>query len=153
MDLGCSARKTRYGMIVSETNQEKGVEWCQEQLNTSDIDFNDVVFTNEFTVQLEMYMRNISYKEGQPVNYKMRAKHPPEVNTWAGTSSCGATKVVIFTGTLTVTHYVGISEAALLPFFKSTYPDGYRFQQDNDPKHNSRYEKDYSGTNQKIQLS
>jgi len=32
---------------------------------------------------------------------------------------------------------------ALLPFLDTVYPDSHRFQQDNDPKHTSRYAKDY----------
>ena len=35
--------------------------------------------------------------------------------------------------------YVQILETSLLPFLQSTYPDGHRFMQDNDPKHVSRY--------------
>ena len=51
-----------------------------------------------------------------------------------GISSCGTTNVVVFVGTLTATWYVDILEAALIPFFDEVYPDGHRFQQDNDPK-------------------
>ena len=83
------------------------------------------------------------YKKGQPIKYKMKAKHPPKVNNWAGISARGATKLVVFTGTLTATRYVDILEAALIPFFDQVYPDGHRFQQDNDPKHTSRYAKYY----------
>ncbi len=82
-------------------------------------------------------------KKGQPVRYKMKAKHPPKVNVWAGISSRGATNVVVFMGTFTATQYVDILEAALIPFLEEVYPDRHRFQQDNDPKHTSRYAKDY----------
>lgn len=70
---------------------------------------------------------------------KMKAKHPPKVNVWAGISRRGATKVVVFTGTLTATRYVDILEMSLVPFLNKHYTDGHRFQQDNDPKHTSRY--------------
>ena len=60
------------------------------------------------------------------------------VNVWAGISRRGATKVV-FTGTLTATRYVDILEMSLVPFLNKHYTDGHRFQQDNDPKHTSRY--------------
>ena len=143
MELGWTAKKTRYGALVSESNQEKRVVWCNERMETNDMDFDDVVFSDECTVQLESHRRVTFYKKGQPVRYKMKAKHPPKVNVWAGISSRGATNVVVFTGTLTATWYVDILEAALIPFLDEVYPDGHRFQQDNDPKHTSRYAKDY----------
>ena len=104
------------------------------------MDFDDVVFSDECTVQLESHRKITFYKKGQPIRYKMKAKHPPKVNVWAGISSRGA---VIFTGTLIATQYVDILEAALVPFSDEIYLDGHRFQQDNDPKHTSRYAKDY----------
>ena len=73
----------------------------------------------------------------------MKAKHPPKVNVWAGIYSHGAANVVIFMGTLIATRYVDILEAALIPFLDEVYPDKHRFQQDNNPKHTSRYAKGY----------
>ena len=69
----------------------------------------------------------------------MKPKHPPKINIWAEISRCGATNVVIFNGTLTATRYIDILEIGLLPFLETYYPDGHRFQQDNDPKHTSRH--------------
>ena len=37
------------------SNQEGIVEWCVERLDTGDIDFGDVIFTDEWTVQLESH--------------------------------------------------------------------------------------------------
>ena len=51
----------------------------------------------------------------------------------------GATKIVIFTGIMNAVRYGQILEAYLLPFIDECYPDGHRLQQDNDPKHSSRY--------------
>ena len=128
VELGWTAKKTRYGALVSEVNQEKRVEWCRERQETGDMEIDDVLFTDECTVQLDSHRRVTFYKKGQPVKYKMKAKHPPKVNVWAGISSHGATKVVVFTGTLTATRYVDILDAALLPFLDTVYPDGHRFQ-------------------------
>ena len=78
-------------------------------------------------------------KEAQP-----KPKHPPKVHVWAGISKRGATAIVIFTVTLmALTCYCDILEQTLLPFVRKVFPDGYRFQQDNDSKHTSNYAKDY----------
>lgn len=125
MKLGWTAK--RYSALISESNQEKQVEWCKERQATGDVDFDDVIFTDECTVQLESHRRITFYKKGQPIKYKMKAKHPPKVKIWAGISARGATKVVVFTGTLTATHYVDILESTFLPFLNEAFPDGHQF--------------------------
>ena len=72
-----------------------------------------------------------------------RPKHPTKVHVWAGISAKGATSVIIFTGTLTATRYTDILEAALIPFEEAHYPEQHRFQQDNDPKHTSRWSQNF----------
>ena len=46
--------------------------------------------------------------------------------------------MVIFDGIMRADFYVAILQNALIPFINNIYPDGCRFQQDNDPKHTSR---------------
>ena len=52
MELGWTTKKTRYGALISEGNQEKHVEWCQERVQTGDMEFDYMTFTDECTVQL-----------------------------------------------------------------------------------------------------
>jgi len=67
-------------------------------------------------------------------------KHPYEVNVWASISKRGAMPIVIFTGIMKSDFYVeSILRVTLLPFVNQTFPDGYRFQQDNNPKHKSEH--------------
>ena len=138
-ELGWVAKKTRYCALISDTNKEKRLEWCKQQQKSGDLDFANVVWTDECTVQLESHRRITFRKKQQPVRYSMKPKHPPKINVWAGISRRGATKVVIFSGTLTATRYVDILEAGLLPFLATYFPCGHRFQQGNDPKHTSCY--------------
>ena len=71
---------------------------------------------------------------------KPKAKHPFKVNVWACISKRGATPILIFTGIMRKEFYVEqILSNVLLPFTQMTFADGYRFQQDNDPKHKSKY--------------
>lgn len=62
-----------------------------------DLEFEDVVWTDECTLQLESHRSICFRKKDQPIRYRMRPKHPPKVNVWAGISCRGATQVVIFT--------------------------------------------------------
>ena len=54
---------------------------------------------------------------------------------WAGISSRGATRIVIFTGTMNAAYYQEILERNLVPFIAEKYPDGHRLWQDNAPTH------------------
>ena len=59
MKLGWTAKKTRYGSLVSEVNQEKCVDWCKERLETGDMDLDDMIFNDECTVELESHRRKV----------------------------------------------------------------------------------------------
>ena len=64
MELRWTAKKTRYRALIPEGNQEKRVESCREQVQTGDMEFDDVTFTHEYTVQLESHRRINFYKKG-----------------------------------------------------------------------------------------
>ena len=48
-------------------------------------------------------------------------------------------RLVMFTGNMNTMRYDKSIEASLVPFVRTCYPDGHRLQQDNDPKHSSKY--------------
>ena len=51
----------------------------------------------------------------------------------------GATRLIMFKGNMNAITYGKIVEAGLVLFLKAVFPDGHRLQQDNDPKHRSKY--------------
>ena len=110
--------------------------WCKEQQRVHE-QFDNVLFTDESTIQLDQHSRLCFRRHLQPWVLKQRAKHPIKVHVWGGISKRGATNVIIFSGIMDAERLERIFEAGLLPFLRDVFPDGHRLQQDNDPKHAS----------------
>ena len=124
--------------MVREANRVARLQFAQECLDRGET-FEDVIFTDESTIWLERHGKICFRKRGAPAKMKPKSKHPFKVNIWAGISKRGPTPVLIFTGIIRKEFYVKqILQNVLLPFTQTVFPDGYRFQQDNDPQHKSK---------------
>ena len=145
--LGWVATRPKYCQLVRELNQVKRLEWCQKQLAENEV-FDNVIFTDECSVQLDRHGRLCFRKRNQPRKMKPRPKHPTKVHIWGGISKKGVTPLVIFQGTLTSTRYCRILQESLFPFLTEKFnSEDYRFQQDNDPKHTSRFTQGFFSDN------
>ena len=133
--LGWTSRGAAYCQLIRVPNREKRLRWAQEYLGK---DFDDVIWTDETSIQMETHRRFCCRKRGQKPRYKPRPKHPPKVHVWAGISWNGATKACIFEGIMNADLYCGILDGHLVRFIRTVYPHSHRFMQDNDPKHTSR---------------
>ena len=113
-----------------------------------DEQFHDVIFTDECSVVLEN-LSNISFhREWEQPKLKGRPKHPLKVHVWTGISKRGPTELIIFEGVMDAEFYVSqILTNGLLPFIRQTFPDGHRFQRDNDPNHTSRLARSFLDDN------
>ena len=98
---------------------------------------SNVIFTDECSIMLEQHAKLCFRKRGDPGKLKPTVKHPYKVHVWGGISKRGATYMVIFDGIMESTFYVHLLQQGLVDFIRNTFPDGCRFQQDNDPKHMS----------------
>ena len=136
--LGWTYRGSKYCQLIRSQNKHKRFQWAYENyMENLNNGFEDVIWTDETTVQLESHRRHSYRKRGEQAILKPRPKHPIKVHVWAGISRRGPTPVVIFEGTMNAEFYVSILRSSLVPFIRSTYPDSHRFMQDNDPKHTS----------------
>ena len=134
--LGWTFRGSHYCQLIRETNKAKRLQWCREHLHDN---FDNVIWTDETSVQLESHRRFAFRKKGRKPTLKPRPKHPVKVHVWAGISKAGATSACVFTGIMNAEGYVKILEQALLPFIEARFANKeHRFMQDNDPKHVSR---------------
>ena len=131
-DLGWPTKVTSYCQMIREANTVKRLEWAREN---REMWFEDVIYTDITTVQMETHRRTCSYKRGSKPRYEPRPKHPLKVHVWTGISYRGRTVLCIFEGKMNAPLFISILKHSLLPFIKDVYPDGHRFIQDNDPKH------------------
>ena len=134
--------RTKTGPMISDRKKVKRMEFAKHCIAAKD-SFDDVIWTDESSVQLVRHTRTVRVKVGKEQQYKPVAKHVVKVHVWAGISKRGATKICIFDQIMNAKVYVNILKDILLPFISAKFPDSHRFMQVNDPKHTSRLAKAY----------
>ena len=92
--LGWVASKPKHCQLVRGANMEKRLEWCREMISTNE-NFDNVVFTDECSVQLDSHGRLCFRLRGEPRRLKPKPKHPVKVHVWAGISRKGATAYLL----------------------------------------------------------
>ena len=133
--LGWTFRGSAYCLLIRPANEIKRLEWAKEN---TDLEFDNVIWTDEASIQMESHRRFCHQKKGEQPTPKPRPKHPYKVYVWAGISMNGATNICIFTGKLNADDFCLILSENLVPFVREKYPDNHRLMMDNDPKHTSR---------------
>ena len=68
-ELGWTFRGSAYCQLIRHTNKEKRLQWAKENIDEAEDGFEDVIFTDESSVQLESHKRYCHRKKGcQPKN-------------------------------------------------------------------------------------
>ena len=127
--------------MISETNKQKRMQFAKMCLDNHD-NFDNVIWTDESSVQLKRHCQTMRVKMGNEVTFKPVTKHALKVYVWAGISKRGATNICVFDHTMDAPLYVSILKDFLLPFIQEHFErTNYRFMQDNNPKHTSQLAK------------
>ena len=88
-------QKLQWVVVISDKNKAKRMEFAQRCLTAKD-SFDDVIWTDESSVQLVKHSRSMRVKVGKEQPHKPVAKHAVKVHVWAGISKRGATKICVF---------------------------------------------------------
>ncbi len=138
-ELGWVHQTAKYCQLVRDANKVKRLEWAQKMLTDKE-QFDDVIFTDESSFQVEYHARRAYRRLGEPRLLRSKPKHPAKVHVWGGISKKGATDIVLFNSNMTATRYTTILDASLVPFIQKNFSSSsHRLFQDNDPKHTSRW--------------
>jgi hypothetical protein len=144
---GFTHSKPRYGQMVRQANKVKRVEFCEKLIASND-KFENVIFSDECSVQLNQN-KSCSYRKRDcHATVLPKPKHPLKIHVWAAISKKGASQIRLFEGIMDSEFYTEcIIRDTLVPFIEETFGGDHRFQQDNDPKHTSRRAKTFMADN------
>ena len=71
--LGWTFRGSSYCQLIRDVNKTKRLEWAQEYLSEAESGFEDVIWSDEATVQLETHRRFCCRKQGERPRNKPRS--------------------------------------------------------------------------------
>ena len=83
--LGWVCTKPHYCQLIRDLNKQKRYLWCQFLQSTNE-KYENVIFTDECTVQLERHSRICFRRTRQCRRLKPRPKHPVKLHIWGGIS-------------------------------------------------------------------
>lgn len=111
--------------IISEPNAQKRVEFCRRTIAAGER-FENVLFTDECTVQLEHHSRFCFRSVNDdgtlgPRPFAAKAKHPFKVNVWGGISWKGQCPIAYFKVNMNSIVYIDILRRVYKPYAVSLF--------------------------------
>ena len=74
-------------LCANQGNQQRNqLLLRKERIEKNDLDLDDVIFSDESSVQLEHHRKTSYHKIGQPCHLCGKPKHPVKVYVWGGIS-------------------------------------------------------------------
>ena len=135
---GFTFAQSRYCQMIRDANKLKQIEFANHLIDSDD-QLQDVIFTDETSVQLHNNV-SVSYRKFNAARImKPKPKHPLKVHVYGAISRRGAMNPVIFEGIMDAEFFTNeILENNVVPFVRQAFPESHRFMQDKDPKHTSK---------------
>ena len=125
--------------MLTDRHKQQRVLWVKNNRQT---DWERVVFSEEMSILLAGGRIRLWCKGDQQA-VKESNKHSPKLHVWGTISARGTFPLKVFRENLTGELYTNILNECLITQAQILYPDGWVFQEDNDPKHTSKVAKTF----------
>ena len=125
--------------MLTDVHKVARVSWGKQKKSTH---WEKVIFSDEMSVWLSGGRLYLWCKKDE-IAVKPSWKHSPKLHVWGAFSARVALPLKIFKENLTGTLYSNILNECLIAQANFFYPDGWVFQEDNDPKHTSKVAKEF----------
>eukprot|EP00597_Dinobryon_sp_UTEXLB2267_P013040 CAMPEP_0170120710 /NCGR_PEP_ID=MMETSP0020_2-20130122/15347_1 /TAXON_ID=98059 /ORGANISM="Dinobryon sp., Strain UTEXLB2267" /LENGTH=319 /DNA_ID=CAMNT_0010350711 /DNA_START=8 /DNA_END=964 /DNA_ORIENTATION=- len=134
--------------FISKVNQKKRVKWCKEHLNWTANDWNKVIWSDESPFLLQFNGRKrVWRRHNERYNQKSVTgsfKNETKVMVWGCFCAAGVGNLTLINGIMDSKVYTKILDNELKPSVRRLFKrKPYIFQQDNDPKHKSKWTTEY----------
>ena len=145
-ELGFSFEYPLPSVMLSDTNRQDRIQFCQEKVDWKD-EWNKVVFSDESFFQLASNSSKLWRKPkelGDDVRYHKRA-FPPKILVWGAIGIGFKSKLIILECSINSKVYINTILKGSQVFEEANlhFKDGFIFQQDNAPSHRSTVTKDF----------
>ena len=149
VDAGLFGRRPVKKPLISKKNRTARLEFAKAHVNWTEQQWNTILWSDESKFNLfgsdgTCYVRRPVRKRLDKKYQWPTVKHGGgNIMVWGCFSSSGTGPIVKIEGKMDKKVYKNILSEHMLPFAEEEMPLRWTFQQDNDPKHSSKFIKDW----------
>jgi len=134
--------------LITEKNRIRRLKWARAHKDWSVEQWRSVLWTDESPFQLRFRMPNRVWRRhadrNRVINYTPTMKQDPKIMVWGAFSYNGVGNLFWIKQIMNKEIYHDILREQMLPSKLKLFGDGnFIFQQDNDPKHTAKINKDW----------